>query len=117
MLDIGYATPPGDPTADGPFLVLLAVPLVCVGFHVAVQIPAGLLGAWLGRGRATAVKYGSAVVVAGALSWLLLWNLGWHTWGGIMPVWADAMVRGSLGLAGYMWVVRARSGSVRHGEG
>ncbi|PZH20065.1 hypothetical protein C1I97_01945 [Streptomyces sp. NTH33] len=81
-----------------------------------VQIPAGLLGAWLGRSRTTLVKYGSAVVVASALTLLLLWSLAGNAWGGIVPVWADAMVRGSLGLAGYMWVMRARPGSVRHGR-
>lgn len=113
MLDAGYATPPGDPTADAPSTLLLAVPLVCASFHVAVQIPAGLLGTWLGRNRTTTVRYTGAVVVAGVLSALFLRSLGWDTWGGILPAWADAMVRGSIGLAAYMWVMRARPGSVR----
>lgn len=118
MLDAGYATPPDDPTADAPFVLLFAVPLACAGFHVVVQIPAGLLGAWPGRGRTTLVKYGSAVMVAGALSLLLFWSLGWNAnaWGSVLPAWADAMVRGSVGLAGYMWVMRVQPGSVRHGQ-
>ncbi|MET7365931.1 hypothetical protein ABZS61_08870 [Streptomyces sp. NPDC005566] len=114
MLDVGYTTPPGDPTADAPFALLLAVPLACASFHVAVQIPAGLLGAWLGRSRTTPVAYGSAVMVASALSLLVFWGLGWDTWGSILPAWADATVRGSIGLAGYMWVMRAKPRSVRH---
>ncbi|MFE2021499.1 hypothetical protein ACFW9O_26010 [Streptomyces sp. NPDC059499] len=115
MLDVAYTTPPGDPTADAPLAFLLAVPLACAGFHVTVQIPAGLLGAWLGRSRSTLVKFGSAVAVAGALSLLVFWSLGWNTWGSILPPWADAMVRGSIALAGYMWVMRAQPGSVPPG--
>ncbi|MFC5241448.1 hypothetical protein [Streptomyces atrovirens] len=111
MAAAAYATPPGDPGADAPFLLLITVPSACAGFHVAVQIPAGLLGAWLGRRRTTAVQYGSAVAVAGVLSLLLLRAAGWNVGQDVVPVWADAMVRGALGLAGYMWVVRARSGS------
>jgi hypothetical protein len=114
MVDAVYATPPDDPTADAPVLLLLVVPAAYAGFHILVQIPAGLLGVRLGRSRRTPVKYGSAVAVAGALSLLLLWSLGRNTWGSILPAWADAMVRGSLGLAGYMWVMRDRSGSVSH---
>jgi hypothetical protein len=53
--------------------------------------------------------------VASALRLLLFWGLGWNSWGSILPAWADAMVRGSLGLVGYMWVMRAHPGSVRHG--
>lgn len=115
MLDAAYATPPGDPTADTPFVLLFTVPLAYASFHVLVQIPAGFLGAWLGRSRTTLVRYGSAVAVASALSLLLFWGLGWNSWGSILPAWADAMVRGSLGLVGYMWVMRAQPGSVRHG--
>jgi hypothetical protein len=117
MLDAGYATRPDDPTADGPFLFLIAAPLACAGFHVIVQIPAGLLGGWLGRSRTALVTYGYAVVVAGALGVILLWSLSGSTWGSVVPVWADAMVRGSLGLAGYVWWLRARSGSMRHERG
>ncbi|GAB7110265.1 hypothetical protein JCM4814A_85800 [Streptomyces phaeofaciens JCM 4814] len=117
MLDAGYTTPPGDPTADAPFLLLLAVPSACVVFHVLVQIPAGLLGTWLGGSRTTPVRYGSAVAVAGALSLLLFWSVGGNAWGSIVPAWADAMARGSLGLAGYMWVVRVLPGSARHRQG
>ncbi|MCX4594959.1 hypothetical protein OG819_36335 [Streptomyces sp. NBC_01549] len=115
MLDAAYATPPGDPTADTPFVLLFTVPLACASFHVLVQIPAGFLGDWLGRSRTTLVRYGSAVAVASALSLLLFWGLGWNSWGSILPAWAVAMVRGSLGLVGYMWVMRAQPGSVRHG--
>jgi hypothetical protein len=113
MLDAGYATTPSDATADAPYALLLAVPLACAGFHVMVQIPAGLLGAWLGRSRTTVVKYGIAVIGASALSLLLFWSLGWKAWGSILPAWADAMVRGSIGLAGYMWVMRTQPGAVR----
>lgn len=116
MLDSGYATPPGDPTADAPFVLLLTVPLACASFHVMVQIPAGLLGTWLGRGRTTLVRYGSAVIVASALSLLLFWSLGWNAGGSVLPAWADATVRGSMGLAGYMWVMRVQPGSARHGK-
>ncbi|MGY0070957.1 hypothetical protein ACWZEH_30120 [Streptomyces sp. QTS137] len=116
MLDSAYAAPPGDPTADAPFVLLLAVPLTCASLHVMVQIPAGLLASWLGRGRTTLVRYGSAVVMAGALSGLLFWSLGRNTGGGVLPAWADATVRGSIGLAGYMWVTRVRPGSVRRGR-
>jgi hypothetical protein len=101
--------------ADTPFVLLFTVPLACASFHVLVQIPAGFLGAWLGRSRTTPVRYGSAVAVASALSLLLFWSLGWNSWGSILPAWADAMVRGSLGLVAYMWVMRAQPGSVRHG--
>ncbi|MFD7701126.1 hypothetical protein [Streptomyces caelestis] len=107
MVDAGYAAPSGGPTGDAPFLLLLTVPLFCAGFHAAVQIPAGLLGARLGGRRTAPVAYGSAVAVAGVLSLLLLWAAGW----GAGPVWADAMVRAALGLAGYVWVVRARPGA------
>lgn len=91
MIDVGYAVPPNDPTADAPLSLLIAVPLACAGFHVLVQIPAGFLGAWLGKNRTAPVKYGSAVVVAGVLSLLLFCGLGWVAWGGILPAWADAM--------------------------
>ncbi|MFC8371015.1 hypothetical protein [Streptomyces sp. CB02400] len=111
MAAAAHATPPGDPGADAPFLLLVTVPSVCVVFHVAVQIPAGLLGAWLGRRRTTLTRYGSAVAVAGVLSLLLLRAAGWNAGQDVVPVWADAMVRGALGLAGYMWVVRTRPGS------
>ncbi|WP_234375359.1 hypothetical protein [Streptomyces sp. CB01373] len=120
MLDAGYATPPGNPTADSPFVLLLAVPLACASFHVTVQIPAGLLGAWLGRSRTTLVKYGSAVMVASALSLLVFWSLGWNAWGSILPVWADAMVRGWLSLSvcadrrpGFLGVTLGRRGGRR----
>ncbi|MFH8614914.1 hypothetical protein ACH4E8_07530 [Streptomyces sp. NPDC017979] len=81
LLDAGYANAPGDPTADAPFALLLAAPLACALFHVAVQIPAGLLGTWLGRGGTALAKYVSAVMVAGALSLLVFWRLGQGTWG------------------------------------
>ena len=112
MLEAAYSVPPGDPTADAPFILLIVVPLACASFHVAVQIPAGLIGVWLGRRRTAPVKYRYAVAVAGALSLLLFWSLGWSAWGSIWTAWADAMVRGSIGLAGYMWVMRTRPGAV-----
>ena len=76
-----------------------------------IGLAAGLLGARLAGGRTALVAYGSAVAVAGVLSLLLLRAVGWNAGLDVVPVWADAMVRGALGLAGYMWVVRARPGS------
>ncbi|WP_330173591.1 hypothetical protein OG875_08370 [Streptomyces sp. NBC_01498] len=107
VVDAAYATPPDDPTADAPFLALV-VPLVIVTFHVAVQIPAGLLGSWLGRRRTTLAGYGSAVVVAGVLSLLPLWGQGWDTFW----IWLDFVARGAIGLGAYLWVVRARPAAV-----
>ncbi|WP_328315838.1 hypothetical protein [Streptomyces sp. NBC_00388] len=117
MLDAGYATPPGGPTADAPFFLLIAVPPVCASFHVLVQIPAGLLGAWLGRSRTPLATYGSAVVAASALSLLLVRSAGGDAWSTVLPVWADAMVRGSIGLAGYTWAARMRPAPARPGRG
>ncbi|MBQ0985006.1 hypothetical protein KBZ10_10850 [Streptomyces sp. F63] len=117
MLDAADTTPPGDPTADSPFILLFAVPAACAMFHVLVQIPAGLLGARPGGNRTAPARYGSALAAAGVLSWLLLRGLGWDAGNGIVPVWADAMVRGSLGLAGYVRFVRSLPGSVRRREG
>jgi hypothetical protein len=111
--DAAYAAPPDDPTADAPFVLALVVPVVCVSFHVMVQIPAGLLGTWLNRSRTARARYGSAVGVASALSLLLVWSLYRNDWGSLVPVWADTMARVCLGLAGYVWVMRVWPGSVR----
>ncbi|MFH9012719.1 hypothetical protein ACH4C6_15180 [Streptomyces sp. NPDC017943] len=116
MLDAGYAGSGSSSTGDAPFVLLLAVPVACVGLHVFVQVPAGLVGAWWGRGRSAFVRYGCAVLVAGALGLLALWSLGWGSWSSLVPAWADAMVRVSLGLAVYTWAVRARPASVRRGR-
>ncbi|MGW4224991.1 hypothetical protein ACWEG1_16205 [Streptomyces bauhiniae] len=102
--EAAYAAPPDDPTADAPFMVLLVVPLLVLGLHVAVQIPAGLLSARLGRG--TWGRYGVSVAVAAALT-LLLFR-------GDTGMWLDALARTALGLGAYAWVVRGarpRSGS------
>ncbi|MFC7840500.1 hypothetical protein [Streptomyces sp. NPDC057382] len=116
MVDAGYAVSDSDPTGDAPFALLLAVPLACLGFHVLVQIPAGLAGAWWGGSRTAFVQYACAVLVAGALGLVVFLSLGWGPWSRLWPAWADAMVRGALGLAVYTWAVRARPASVRRGR-
>lgn len=108
LVDAYYAAPPDDPTAGSP-LALLFIPPLVVCFHVLVQIPAGLLGSWLGRGRTAPVRYGGAVVVAGVLTLLLLWNLEDGGWDGVLPMWGDAVARAALGLGAYLWVVRPRA--------
>ncbi|MGW2207787.1 hypothetical protein [Streptomyces sp. NPDC001781] len=98
-----YATPPGDPAADAPFTVLLVVPLLVLGLHVAVQIPAGLLGARLGRGRWGRYgrgrwgRYAVSLAVAAALTTPLL--------RGGTGMWLDALARTALGLGAYAWVL------------
>ncbi|WP_343245738.1 hypothetical protein [Streptomyces sp. SID4985] len=87
------------------FAVLLSH---CVAFHVLVQIPSGLLGTRLGRDRGRHVPYLSALAVAAVLtaSVLLVALRGEQDTAGLMRLWADFMVRGSLGLAGYVWLAR-----------
>lgn len=112
MVNAAYATPPDDLTADAPFILLFSVSAMCLALHLAVQIPAGLLGSWLGRGRRAAAGYGFALATAGVLSLLLLYGVGWRSSSdGLLTLWADSMVRASLGLACYMWFVRTRVGS------
>lgn len=101
--EAAYATPPGDPTADLPAFALLAVPALVLVLHVAVQIPAGLLSAWLGRG--TWGRYRVSVVVAAALT-LLLFRAD-------TGMWLDALARTALGLGAYAWVL-GRAGRGDH---
>lgn len=109
LVDAAYSGPPGDPTSDYSPLVLLLVPPLAVSLHVLVQIPAGLLGSWLGGGRRTLARYGVAVGVAAVLSLLLFWSLDdGGGWAGVLPTWGDAMARTAAGLGAYMWVVRPR---------
>ncbi|CAM5317393.1 hypothetical protein [Streptomyces griseomycini] len=107
-LDVYGAAPAGDPSADTPPFVIWAVLLLhCAGFHLLVQIPSGLLGTRLGRGRGGLVAYASALAIAGLLTALASWAvLRPEDAGGFVPWWADFMARGALGLAGYGWVTR-----------
>ncbi|MGK5449016.1 hypothetical protein [Streptomyces radiopugnans] len=108
VLDAYGAAPAHNPSADTPPLVIiLAMVFNCVGFHVLVQIPSGLLGTWLGRNRTAGVGYALALAVAGVLTLLLLLGLlGTGRDAGVLPLWADLMARGSLGLASYVWLSR-----------
>ncbi|MFI1360727.1 hypothetical protein ACH4TV_45235 [Streptomyces sp. NPDC020898] len=108
VLDAYGAAPASDPSADTPlFVILLAVVFGCVSFHVAVQIPAGLLGTWLGRNRTAGVGYVLVLAVAGVLTAGLLWGaLGAGRAAQILPLWADFMARGSLAMAAYVWLSR-----------
>jgi hypothetical protein len=107
-LDAYGAAPAGDPSADVPPFVILAVMLFhCVGFHVLVQIPSGLVGTRLGLHHGGMITYASALATAGVLTALALpVTLGVEDAGELMQLWADSMVRGSLGLAGYVWMTR-----------
>ena len=107
-LDAYGAAPAHDPSADvPPFMIFLAVALCCVSYHVAVQIPSGLLGTWLGRNRGAGVMYACVLAVAGVLTAALSWGvLETDRLAEILPVWADLMARGSLGMAAYVWLSR-----------
>ncbi|GAB2457981.1 hypothetical protein [Streptomyces incanus] len=107
-LDAYGAAPAGDPSADIPPFVIFAELLVhCVGFHVLVQIPSGLLGTRLGLDHGGLITYASALAIAGVLTAAaLLMAPRMGDVGELMQVWADFMVRGSLGLAGYAWATR-----------
>jgi hypothetical protein len=86
-------------------MILAALLFACVGFHVVVQIPSGLLGTWLGRNRGGLVTYAIALVIAGTLTALVLGAvLHVKSARAFMGLWADFMVRGSLGLVGYVVV-------------
>ncbi len=108
VLDAYGAAPANDPSADAPlFLIVLAVVFGCVSFHVAVQIPAGLLGTWLGRNRTAGVSYVLVLAVAAVLTTALLRGaLGPGSADQILPLWADFMARGSLAMAAYVWLSR-----------
>ncbi|MGW7293106.1 hypothetical protein ACWGIB_12075 [Streptomyces xiamenensis] len=79
-----------------PALVIGAVLFGLTVCHVAVQLPAALLGTLRHRG-APARAYGTALAAAGVLVALMVWMLG-GTWGD----WLDLMVRLALSLACYV---------------
>ncbi|MFD0308364.1 hypothetical protein [Streptomyces sp. NPDC127119] len=114
-LDAYGAAPASDPSADvPPFMIHLAVLLSCVGFHVTVQIPAGLLGTWLGRHRTAAVGYALVLATTAVLMTALLWA----AWGTspttqLLWLWADFMARASLAMGAYVWLSRRGFGSRR----
>ncbi|WP_432054771.1 hypothetical protein [Streptomyces sp. bgisy022] len=107
-LDAYDVTPAGDPTADAPAAVPLALVLVCVSFHVLVQIPSGLLGTRLGRHRTVRADYVLAVALAGALTFALLCVASGSAEAavGAWPLWTELMARGALTLAAYVWLNR-----------
>lgn len=105
-VEIAYATPPDDPTADNPMFVLFAIPVLVLLLHIAVQIPAGLMGAWLGRG--TWGRYRVSVAVAAAFTMLICW--------GDTGMWLDAVVRTALGLGAYAWVLTGAVGRLWRGH-
>lgn len=120
VLDAYGAAPASDPSADvPPFAILLVVLFNCASFHVLVQIPAGLLGTWLGRNRTAGVSYALVLAVAGVLTTVLLRGvLEVGSAAQALPLWADFMVRGSSALAAYVWLVRfLRARSVRRSQG
>jgi hypothetical protein len=108
VLDSYGVAPANDPSADvPPFMIVLAIVFGCVSFHVAVQIPAGLLGTWLGRNRTAGVSFVLVLAVAGVLTFALLWGvLEVGRVAQILPLWSDFMARGSLAMAAYVWLSR-----------
>ncbi|WP_457458937.1 hypothetical protein [Streptomyces sp. TE5632] len=107
-LDAYGAAPADDPSADIPPIVFFAGLLVhCVGFHLLVHIPSGLLGTRLGLNHGGLITYASTLAIAGVLTASVLpVALRMEDVGELMQLWADFMVRGSLGLAGYVWIIR-----------
>lgn len=107
-LDAYGAAPAGDPSADiPPFAIAAAVLSCCVGFHVLVQIPSGLLATRLVLGRGGLTTYAASLAIAGALTAAALpVALRMENVGEVMRVWTDFMLRGSLGLAGYVGMAR-----------
>ena len=107
-LDAYGVAPADNPSADvPPFLILLAALIGFMGFHVVVQIPSGLLGTCLGRKRRFLVSYAFVMAVAGGLTVVFLWGvLGVGRAAEFWPLWADCMARGSVALAGYVWLSR-----------
>ncbi|MFD4786039.1 hypothetical protein ACFWN1_02940 [Streptomyces sp. NPDC058459] len=106
VVEMAYATPPDDPTADNPGFAWLAALAMLLLLHVAVQVPAGLLGAWLGRG--TWGRYGVALAVAAPLTLLIAW--------GETDMWLDALTRTALGLGAYAWVLTGAAGRAWRGH-
>ncbi|WP_235467864.1 hypothetical protein [Streptomyces platensis] len=109
VLDAYGAAPAGDPTADvPPVMILLGALFGGVAFHVVVQIPAGLLGSWLGRRGGALVSYAVAVAVAGALTLVFLRGVvGVADVAELTSLWLDHMARGAWALAGYIGLVAA----------
>ncbi|WP_234388259.1 MULTISPECIES: hypothetical protein [Streptomyces] len=97
-----------DSSADvPPFMIFLTIALSCVGYHVAVQIPAGLLGTRLGRNRGAGTAYACVLAVTVALTSALTWAvLRTDDPALLLSVWADFMARGSLAMAAYVWLSR-----------
>lgn len=106
LVEMAYWAPPDDPTADSPVSAMLIVPPLILLLHVAVQLPAGLLGGWLGRG--TWGRYGVALAVAVPLTLLVSWPDA--------VTWADYTVRTALGLGAYMWVLSGAAGRAWRGR-
>ncbi|MFF7968524.1 hypothetical protein ACFZC3_24590 [Streptomyces sp. NPDC007903] len=106
LVEMAYATPPDDPTADSPVSAFLVIAPLVLLLHVAVQIPAGLLGAWFGRG--TWARYGVALAVAAPLTLLISW--------GDTGMWLDALARTALGLGAYARVLTGAAGRARWGH-
>ncbi|MFF9781981.1 hypothetical protein [Streptomyces nigrescens] len=109
VLDAYGAAPVDDPTADvPPVTILLAALLGCVTFHLVVQIPAGLLGSWLGRRSGVLVSYAVAMTVAGVLTLVFLRGVvGVADVAELTSLWLDYMARGALALAGYVGLTSA----------
>ncbi|MFB7329997.1 MULTISPECIES: hypothetical protein [unclassified Streptomyces] len=107
-LDAYGAAPASDPSADiPPFVIFAGMLAYCVGFHALVQIPSGLLGTRLGLSHGGLITYASTLAIAGILTAsALLVALRMEDAGELTQLWADFMVRGSLGLAGYVWIAR-----------
>lgn len=104
-----YASSPGGPTTEAPglALALLMVVFACMGFHVLVQIPSGLLGTWIARDHTARVGYALALVSAGVLTAALLCGVtGDEQDAEILPLWTEFMARVSLPLASYVWLSR-----------
>ncbi|MGA5560478.1 hypothetical protein ACPCUV_04745 [Streptomyces platensis] len=108
-LDAYGAAPADDPTADvPPVMILLGALFGCAAFHVVVQIPAGLLGSWLGRRGGALVRYAVAVAVAGALALVFLRGVvGVADVAELTSLWLDCTARGALALAGYIGLTSA----------
>lgn len=109
VLDAYGAAPADDPTADlPPVMILLGALFGCVTFHVVVQIPAGLLGSWLGRRGGVLVSYAVAVAAAGALTLVFLWGVvGVADVAELTALWLDYMARAAVALAGYVGLTSA----------
>ncbi|MFB4193916.1 hypothetical protein [Streptomyces carpaticus] len=90
-------------TVEPPALVVLALLLAGALAHVAVQLPAALLGTLVVDRHHPARAYGTALAAAGALSGTAVAALG----GGWVD-WLDVMLRLALSLACYVALVRMR---------